>query len=190
MEKDFKIKKAKRFNKVKAERDFQISIENIENNISLYKQGKQSSYTVVATELRKLLYDCGTPLIWKIIPEIKLHPLCNYVCERDDIDLNKIQGINNGLVLDIPGFIGFTNGKIEIESLFNEQENPIELEKWLLQKLYNKNITILELIRSVGDKEATHSDPDYNETLQYTNLIKLGPQEIHIHTIIAIGNIY
>ncbi|HCM42748.1 MAG TPA: hypothetical protein DIS66_05510 [Candidatus Omnitrophica bacterium] len=39
---------------------------------------------------------------------------------------------------------------------------------WLNQPLFNEEITVGELVRSVADKEGAHSDPDYNDTLRVT----------------------
>jgi len=53
--------------------------------------------------------------------------------------------------------------------------------------LFNINITIRQLIKSVANKEGAHSDPKYDPTLRFIKSVKLVDQDIHIKFIVAIG---
>ena len=57
------------------------------------------------------------------------------------------------------------NGVYGFELLFAKTTALMSIADWVQQPIFSPQITIRELIRSVADKEAVHSDPDYNETL-------------------------
>ncbi len=88
----------------------------------------------------------------------------------------------------MPAMVRFDGkGGSKIEALFDERRQPIELEEWLDQDLFNQNITIRQLIKPVRHKESAHSDKNYDETLKFTKSIKLANEDIHIKFIVAIG---
>ncbi len=96
--------------------------------------------------------------------------------------------MRNHLVLQMPARVHF-DGKdaSKIEMLFDERKTPIPLKEWLDQGLFNVNITIRQLIKSVTDKEGVHSDREYDQTLKFTKSVKLVNQDIHIKFIVAVG---
>ena len=51
---------------------------------------------------------------------------------------------------------------------FDSEGDRLSIVDWLNQPLFNEEITVGELVRSVADKEGAHSDPDYNDTLRVT----------------------
>ncbi|TKJ46349.1 hypothetical protein CEE34_09040 [Candidatus Aerophobetes bacterium Ae_b3a] len=44
-------------------------------------------------------------------------------------------------------------------------------KEWLDQGLFNINITIRQLIKSMANKEGAHSDPKYDPTLRFTKSV-------------------
>lgn len=71
----------------------------------------------------------------------------------------------------------FANGWIEMEII-----------DWLEQPFFNQAITIREVIKSVGDKEAAHSDENYNDTLTYSMNVKYYDKDSSAAGIIGLGD--
>jgi len=174
----------------KAIDDLKHSINILEGNIKLFHEGNISVYRVIAGQLWLLLCDGKNSLVPRVFENVKLHPLLGYVTKEEDEEWKRKFGhsIKEGLVFQVPAMVSF-NGKggSRIEVLFDERRQPIELEEWLDQDLFNQKITIRQLIKSVRHKEAAHSDKDYDDTLKFTKSIKLVNQDIHIKFVVAIG---
>ena len=173
----------------KAINDLKHSMNILEGNIRLFHEGNISAYRVIAVQLWLLLCD-KKPLVPKVFPDVMLHPLLDYITKEEDEERKRKFGhsIEEGLVFQMPAVVRF-NGKggSRIEVLFDEHRQPIELEEWLDQDLFNQKITIRQLIKSVRNKEAAHSDNDYDETLKFSKSIKLVNEDIHIKFVVAIG---
>ena len=150
-------------------------------NIEMFHVGKRELYRVVAGELRKLTCDGKSTLLKRMFPNIKMHLIQGA--------LNKMQeDLQEGLEFIIPSTVYFDGkGGSRITSLFNMHSEKIPLNQWLDQPLFNKAITIRNLIRSVSDKESVHSDKEYNETLLFTKSVKLVSEDMQKQHIIAIG---
>ena len=174
----------------KAVDDLKHSINILEANIRLFHEGNVSVYRVIAVQLWLLLCDGKNSLVPRVFQDVKLHPLPGYMTEEEDEEYKRKFGhsFKEGLVFQMPAIANF-NGKggSSIELLFDERRRPIELEEWLDQDLFNQKISIRQLIKSVRNKEAAHSDKDYDDTLAFTKSIKLVNEDIHIKFIVAIG---
>ncbi len=170
--------------------DLKHSINILESNIKVFNEGNISVYRVIAVQLYLLLCGKNDALIPRIFKNVRLHPIYgSYTKEQEEKYIKQTgHSMKEGLDLQIPAMIKFDGkGGSKIEVLFDERREPIELEEWLDQDLFNNNITIRQLIKSVRDKESAHSDRYYDETLQFTKSIKLVDQDIHIQFIVAIG---
>lgn len=173
----------------KAINDLKHSINILEDNVRLFHNGRISAYRVIAVQLRLLLCD-RYPLIPRVFQTVRLHPLLGYITKEENDEWKRKFGhsMKEGLVFQMPAMVHFDGkGGSRIEVLFDERKQPIELEEWLDQDLFNKDITIRELIKSVANREGAHSDPDYNETLKFTKSVKLVDEDIHIKFIVATG---
>jgi len=173
----------------KAINDLKHSINILEDNVRLFHNGRISAYRVIAMQLRLLLCD-RYPLIPRVFQTVRLHPLLGYITKEENDEWKRKFGhsMKEGLVFQMPAMVHF-NGKggSRIEVLFDERKQPIELEEWLDQDLFNQDITIRELIKSVANKEGAHSDPNYNEALKFTKSVKLVDEDIYINFIVATG---
>ena len=174
----------------KAIDDLKHSMNILEGNIRLFHEGNISAYRVIAGQLWLLLCDGKNSLVPRVFQNVKLHPLLGYITKEEDEEWKRKFGhsIKEGLVFQMPAMVSF-NGKggSKVEALFDERRQPIELEEWLDQDLFNHKITIRQIIKSVRHKEAAHSDKDYDDTLKFTKSIKLVNQDIHIKFVVAIG---
>ena len=173
----------------KAINDLKDSIDILEDNVTLFHNGRISAYRVIAVQLRLLLCD-RYALIPRVCQTVKLHPLLGYIKKEENDEWKRKFGhsMKEGLVFQMPAMVHFDGkGGSRIEVLFDERKQPIALEEWLDQDLFNKDITIRELIKSVANKEGAHSDPDYNKALKFTKSVKVVDKDIHIEFIVAIG---
>ncbi len=162
----------------KAIEDFLASRNILATNIRLFHEGHRDLYRVISVELRKLLCDGRNSLVPRLFPNARLHPLRGRLPDY----------LKEGLVLHIPTMINFDGkGGARITQLFDKTAQPIPVEEWLTQDLFNRDITINELIRSVADKESAHSDRKYNETIAFIRSVKLLDEDIHRQHIVAIG---
>jgi hypothetical protein len=186
----------------KLKSDFESSHENLRDSIELFHSGRRSQYQLAAALLRKLLCDVSE----KAFLEKKTNPSLLPKL-KEDIFLPRIGenitplGGNNSLSRDdilefsiyIPGITQTTvDGKSKILQLFQETASLLNLHDWLNQIVLIVNgevITIYQLIKSVADKEAVHSDNDYNETIKSSKHFITGDDESHQIYIIAIAEL-
>jgi hypothetical protein len=178
----------------KALDDLKDSVNNLEGNIQSFHNGNISAYRVIAVQLRILLCDrnkgCDNSLIPRVFSNVRLHPLFGSMTKEEDEEWKKRFGhsLSEGLVFQMPAIIEFDGkGGSKIIKLFDERREPIPLQGWLDQDLFSKEISIRELIKSVANKLGAHSDPGYNQTLEFTKSVKLVDEDIHIKFIVGIG---
>ena len=172
----------------KALEDLRASKEILDWNIHGFRSGKKAMYRVIAGELRKLLCDFDKrggkykdkSLLPRVFGEVKLHPVIGY-----GTDILKILGKNAFI---IPAMMS-SNGKggSQIEALFDETKERIDLDEWRKQPLFSEGITVLELIESVAVKEAAHSDKNNNLTLRLVKKWKFPDEDVYASVTVAIG---
>ncbi len=180
--------------KRKALEDLSNSMAILESSIEQFHAGRTAMYLVIASQLRLLLCDSyrgkDISLLTRVFEQVKLHPIWGGITEEQDEEWKRKFGhsLSNGLVFQMPAMVRF-NGKggSKVEVLFDEKRVPIDLNEWLDQMLFSKEITIGRLIKSVANKIAVHSDEDYDKTLTWTKSVKLGDEDLHIKFIVAIG---
>ena len=63
----------------------------------------------------------------------------------------------------------------------------MEINAWVEQPIINPTTTVKELIKSVANKEAAHSDPDYNETPSKARSLNIVGDESHLPDIVSIA---
>lgn len=163
--------------------DFRASQNILAANIAMFHAGHGDLYRVVAVELRKLLCDGPSTLLTRIFPDLALAPL------RDALppELKK-ELFGSGIGLHLSSLIHFDGqGGSRIVEMFDERLPAVPLQKWLSQDIFTPKITIKQLIRSVADKEAAHSDKEYNDTLKMTRSIRIIDKGVHEQHIVAIG---
>ena len=151
-------------------------------NVEAFYAGALQAYRPIAAELRKLLCDfhrgSNISLLPRCFPGVHFHVLIGSPEMIDDIT-----------TLYIPALTRFDGkGGSDIVRLFNEQGPMLPLDQWLEQRLFSKDISIRELIRSVADKEGAHADLELNKTLLLTKAVKYPQGEsLAAKTIVAIA---
>jgi hypothetical protein len=165
----------------KSEDDLRASLDVMAASIGNYRTGVTASYRVVATELRKLLCD-RNPLLPRIRPRLRLHKL------HWTQVLEGCPTLADGLEVMMPGRLCVSaSGDSYFELLFAKSTELMAVEDWIQQPFFSPSITVRDLIKSVADKEGAHSDPDFNETLIRSKLVKYAHNESHMIAVIAIG---
>ena len=148
--------------------DLDAAISNLSRNLRAYYSGDPYAHLPVAVELRKLMCDQkrgeDVSLVLRDNPLFALHPLT-----RSSLP---IDGPNVFLIRGPMRFDGRSAGFLG--SLFDESQPLIPLSEWREQQLVSQDITIRDLIKSVADKEAAHSDEEVNATLGQLKSIRFG----------------
>ena len=151
----------------KSLRDLDAAISNISRSLQAYYAGDPYAYLPVAVELRKLLCEQkperDESLVLRDNPRFALHPLAR-----------------SSLPIDGPNVFLF-RGPIRLDGrysgslgpLFDEAQPVMPLDVWR-QQLVSQDITIRDLIKSVADKEAAHSDKNGNATLGLLQSVRYG----------------
>jgi hypothetical protein len=174
----------------KAKDDLSAAVEILKANIILYRQGKSQLYRVVASQLRLLLCDGKQSLLPRLFNDIRLHPMTGYALnkKRDEVWKTRFgKTLSESVLFQQPFQVYVGEGGVRITELFNERLEPIPLEEWLNQPIFKNWLTVRELIRSVADKEAVHSDSSYNDTLNFMLASTLNGKAIHQELIICMG---
>lgn len=178
----------------KALEDLTNSMAILESSIKQFHGGETAMYLVIASQLRLLLCDShrgkDISLLPRLFKQVELHPIWGSMTKEQDEEWKREFGYSssNGIVFQMPAMVSFNGrGGAKVEVLFDERREPIDLNEWLDQILFSKEITIRQLIRSVANKVAVHSDEDYGKTLATTKSVKLVDEDIHIKFIVAIG---
>jgi len=173
----------------KAIEDLTASVNILESNIDLHHQGNRYAYRVVASQLRLLLCDGKNSLLPRLFIPLKLHPILGYITKQEDEKHVKQFGksLYDDLVFQVPFEIYVDKGLSKIAKFFDEEKEPIGFKEWIDQPLVTTEMTLKDLIKSVADKEAVHSDKNYNETLKFHKSRRLEGDESHKAIIISIG---
>jgi hypothetical protein len=163
--------------------DLRASRNILAANIAMFHAGHGDLYRVVAVELRKLLCDGRNTLLVRMFPELELAPLQGAL----PAELRELFD-GPGFAFHMSSLIRFDGrGGSRILEMFDESIPTIPLEEWLSQELFTSRITIKQLIRSIADKEAAHSDKEYNDTLKMTRSIRIIDKGVHEQHVVAIG---
>jgi len=175
----------------KAREDLLAATEILQTNINVYRrQGKRQLYRVVASQLRLLLCDGRNSLLPRLFGDVRLHPMTGYIRDKRLDEIWKAQfgrTFTENRLFHQPFSVYVGEKGARIAELFNERLEPIPLEEWLDQPIFNAWLTVKELIRSVADKEAVHSDPSYNKTLKFTSSSRINEQALHEELIVCAG---
>ena len=162
---------------IKSGKDFRDSVSLLDDNLKQYYSGKREYYRLIALHLWTLLCDRskGKPLIKRMFPDFRLHPLIGSTPEGDQKpQLWQIHDLLGPTGLHFPTMVSGTgNGKLTAKIMFEENRKKIPLSKWLSQPLLNQEITIFEFIKTVRNKMSAHSDPDYNDLLARTESLHI-----------------
>lgn len=163
--------------------DLENSFELLAFYIKHYEEGRTNLYLPMAVELRKLLCEKDpAPLITRVIPNFNLYKLnTTKIFEQTPSLLVGLENIMPGRLENLEN--GITNFSLG----FAKEKELMSIDNWVDQYFFNENITIRELIKSVADKEATHSDKNYNNTLLHCKNWSFNDTNCHILGIYAIS---
>lgn len=168
----------------KAISDLRASVTILIANIDLYHSGTKDVYRVVACELRKLVCDGKNSLLLKLFGDIKLHRIADPYGNSFEIEKKN----PDAKVFILPGRMEFKRGQTtRVVNIFDYKKPPIPLSQWVNQPLFKSNLSIKDYIKSIADKEAAHSDSQYNETLKLTKSVKFTNTDVNMSYIICIG---
>ena len=169
----------------KALRSFRDAMEDIRDFLEFRPEVSMSVDYIrkagrkVSVELRKLLLD-GTPMVHRVLQRPRFHPLRDKGSLTGDIYENSLTmrvapGTENGphlalmaertwsLTLHPLHGLRFNSQKKQwvLAPLFDAEEQPLTLKKWLKQRLFQvdqRKYTLGDTLKYVANKEAAHVD--------------------------------
>ncbi len=161
--------------------DFKNSLMLLRTYLESYEKGDILMYLPMAVELRKLICDKEPSLLSRVIPEIKLYKL--HTVDLFERNPNPLSGLEHMM----PGRLNLSRNPPTFNLLFTPTREKMELKSWTSQLFFNEGITIRELIKSVADKEAAHSDEKYNDTLLHCQKWTFNDTSCHVLGIYGIS---
>lgn len=164
----------------KSEADFRASLRILAKAVNDYFAGFEDAYRTVAVQLRLLLCD-KNPLLARVRPNLELHKL------HWTAVFEEMPSLAEGVTFLMPGEITVSGGELSYFELLFAKSGLMPINKWVEQPFFSPHVTVRELIKSVADKEAVHSDQDFNDTLLEAKIVKYVQVESHIPGIIGIG---
>jgi hypothetical protein len=168
--------------KTKLENDFKNSLKLLEHYLKEYRNGFFEIYIPIAVELRKLLCDKNALLVRKY-PGIKLHRI------RLSYDFQTKRIATEGLILMTPGSLSFyKNGIPNLRLNMMNDEIKINISEWLDQPFMKADLSVRQIIKSIANKEAAHSDNSYNNELIYGKSIRYGEYDSIYCNLVALAN--
>ena len=164
---------------MKNKKDLTNSLSLLASFLKSYEDGNVLMYLPMAVELRKLVCE---DLMSSVVPSIKLHKIHMAAL------FEKTPSLLVGLVSMMPGEVSvLSSGAVSLSLRFSRGRELMTVTEWTKQPFFSGNITLNELIKSVADKEAAHSDPDYNKTLQHCRSWSFVDVNCHILGIYGIS---
>lgn len=162
---------------VKQKEDFKNCISLLGSYVDTYEKGNPLIYLPMAVELRKLFAERQGegPLLELVIPGIQLHKLRSTELFENSPSL--LVGLENFM----PGELSLNQYGVPTFNLsFTRNQIKLAAKEWVNQMFFKEGISVYELIKSVADKEAAHSDKNYNETLKHCKSWLFSETESHI----------
>jgi hypothetical protein len=166
--------------------DYFASSENMRANLDLHYGGAYETYRVVAVELRKLLCDTNygkdISLLPRVFPDLKLLRLeVAAIFDRRP----EISSIHMHYT---PTRLAYPVGELPPFGLqFDETGVKLGISDWVNQPFFSREITMKELIKSVADMEAAHSEEEYKGNLRLMRKFRYNDVESQVVTMLSIG---
>ncbi len=157
-------------------------LEQIEDNIALYKAGRDSAFQTVALQLRNVLLGGRRGLLLRVLPEAKFHPIAN----GDDVAAGDTSPDAPGkAAITILGHVEFRppwrGQRASITLPIDLNKEPIQIEEWLEQWVVVPTVKIRELIASTANEEVAHTQSERGSLLRQlagSGVIVVSPEDL------------
>ena len=148
-------------------------LEQIEDNIALYKAGRDSAYKTVALQLRTILLGERRGLLVRVCPKATLQPVADSESSNEPepaSDQEPASGRKKGLN-DLTLFghaqlrLPWRGERGSITLPIDERAAPLSVGEWLDQWIVRPDVKIRALIRSAADEEVAHTQDERGKLL-------------------------
>lgn len=150
-------------------------LEQIEDNIALYQDGRDSAYQTVALQLRNLLLGGRRGLLLRVLPNAAFHPMVDQPASNDTPgrkpEVHSVTLFGHAEFRPPSG-----GGRGQITLAIDTDQQPIPPQEWLRQWVVSPDIKIEQLIRSTANEEVAHTEDERGALL--TNLAGSGVMAI------------
>ena len=137
-----------------------MHLEQIEDNVALYKAGRDSAYQSVALQLRTILLGGHRGLLARVLPDATFHPVRGKYDEEieegsapDDPQLKPV------ILFGHAEFRGPSRGeRTSLTVPIDDLREPLPTGEWLTQWIVRPDISIHALIARTANEEVAHID--------------------------------
>lgn len=164
-------------------------LQQVEDNLSLYEQGRDSAYQAVAIQLRNLLLRGRRALATRVFPQLMLHQLrpiedVEERLGRSDVGRTQVLArVTLSLQTAYPG----AQARLQIA----EDLPKLTVGQWLNQWVISPGLRIADLIEGVADEEVAHTQDEVGEVIEGTMVWHFGGagwnRQLHQLVVVAIG---
>jgi hypothetical protein len=163
-------------------------LQQIEDNIVLYKRGRDSAYQAVAIQLRNLLLKGPRGLAARVFPRLTLYQLtpvedADQPGDSDGRHVQMLRRVTLSLQTSYPG----AQARLQLA----EDLPKLSVEEWLEQWLISPKLSIRQLIRQVANEEVAHTEDEVGKEIGGTLVWQFGgvgrDRQLYQLLIVAIG---
>ena len=149
-------------------------LEQIEDNIALYKAGRESAFQTVALQLRNILLGGRRGLLVRVLPGATLHRFTEPESSDEPVVEPPDEELPDGWKRGTHDVVLFGQAKIsppwrgergKIALPVDEHAVPVPVGEWLEQWTIRPDVKIRALIRSTADEEVAHTQSERGELL-------------------------
>lgn len=141
-------------------------LEQIEDNVALYRAGRDSAYQTVALELRNILLGERRGLLVRVLPDATFHPISDGEPSDEPHPEPSPGGTRRIVLFGHAEFRPPWQGqRASITLPIDGSKEPLPLAEWLRQWIVQPDVRIGALIRSTADEEVAHTQDERGKLL-------------------------
>lgn len=140
-------------------------LEQIEDNVLLYKAGRNSAFQTVALQLRNLLLGARRGLLLRVLPDANFHPIADK--DASDKPGPTEPGVSRVTLFGHAEYRPPWRGERASLTLpIDEEAEALSPAVWLQQWTVRPDVKIEALIRSTADEEVAHTVSERGDLLK------------------------
>jgi hypothetical protein len=148
-------------------RELVADIEQIEDNVCLYRAGRNSAYQAVAIQLRNILLGGRRALLARVVREPRLHEFRPSEIPPEELEAFR-RDPSSAMILDVRGGIELSTASPGAQVELEFTDDLLPLGSWLRQWIIRPDVTIERLIKEVADEEVAHTQEEIGRTVART----------------------
>ena len=147
-------------------------LEQIEDNATLYNDGRNSAYQGVSIQLRRLLGRGRQGLLARVLPNARLHefrPSNVPQGHLDEFSLPDDERTQDVDLVDVRGRLQLSTSSPGMSVLIEFVDEPrLAVEAWIEQWIIRPDVKVGRLIKDVANEEVAHTQAEFGRTIRRT----------------------